>query len=149
MLCDNLCDKSDKRDLLKSIDGDEDIRKVYGFHAGDWLLDHGCCIDARNQAGQTALHVCVQCDELKNLKFLLNRGADMSCVDNEGNSVLHYAVERFQAEAVDTLLESGAVDSKNNDGITAFDLAFSKMNLYLDEDNMSKCCEIINLLSDH
>ncbi|XP_041352521.1 poly [ADP-ribose] polymerase tankyrase-2-like [Gigantopelta aegis] len=112
-------------------------------NTGDWLLENGCHIDAQNKAGQTALHVCVVYCQLENLKFLLKRGADVSLVDNDGNSVLHYAVDRLHVEAVETLIESGAVDIKNNDGVTASDLLDRKVEC-LDE---AKCFKIISLLT--
>ncbi|XP_041355391.1 ankyrin-1-like [Gigantopelta aegis] len=97
-ICDDfLCDKTDNMllNFKKYLQKDSPLN-----HVGHLLLDKGCCINTRNKAGKTALHVCVEYGQLENLEFLLQRGADVSLGDKEGNSVLHYATARLQVEVV-------------------------------------------------
>ena len=42
----------------------------------DMLFNNGCCLNATNNAGETALDVCVRFGQLGNENELLNRGAD-------------------------------------------------------------------------
>ncbi|XP_041375010.1 uncharacterized protein LOC121387848 [Gigantopelta aegis] len=148
---------------LRSISVPPSDNKPATTNVVDMLLQNGCCINAHNNAGQTALHVCVEYDQLENLQMLLERGADIAAVDKEGNSVLHEAVARAQVTTVEMLLNAGSVDVPNIDGKTACDLANSKIasadDLVAsaaagyaaaaadDDDMMMKYVQIISLLS--
>ncbi|XP_041355392.1 uncharacterized protein LOC121373015 [Gigantopelta aegis] len=141
-LCDDSCDSADMLLNLKQfLQNDSQVN-----HVGHLLLDKGCCINTRNNAGKTALHVCVEYNQLENLKFLLERGADVSLGDKEGNSVFHYAAARLQVEFVKTLVEAGAVSKRNHDGLTPSDLVSSKVDNF-DGDDVIKYGQIMSLLS--
>ena len=48
----------------------------------------GCVVDARNFAGDTALHVMAKHDRLDCALALITHGADINCRDNAGNTPL-------------------------------------------------------------
>ncbi|XP_041374910.1 ankyrin-3-like [Gigantopelta aegis] len=110
------------------------------------LLHSGCNINAKNKAGQTPVHVCIQYGECRNLEELLNRGADVSLVDNLGRSALYYAVSLVKPDAVQILLQFGAKDGETSYGVTACEKAHVKMQYSDDENIKAKCSKIIDIL---
>ncbi|XP_055373140.1 tyrosine-protein kinase Shark [Condylostylus longicornis] len=64
--------------------------------------------DAKNQNGQTALHVaCINSSE-EILKLLINVGANVNCRDTEGNTPLHYACRTKSVSFIKTLINAKA-----------------------------------------
>ena len=57
------------------------------FETLEYLLAHGCDIDAQDECGRTALHYAVDLENKALIKFLLSKGADINLVDNEESSV--------------------------------------------------------------
>ncbi|XP_067653382.1 cyclin-dependent kinase 4 inhibitor C-like [Haliotis asinina] len=59
------------------------------------------------------------------VEFLVNRGADVSLVDSDGDNVLHFACGRGHLETAKLILDLNVVDvnARNNIGKTAADLA--------------------------
>jgi ankyrin repeat protein len=55
------------------------------------LIEMGARIDARNRAGETALHVAVRCGNKLAVKQLVNSGANVHVRDAAGRSVLEVA----------------------------------------------------------
>jgi hypothetical protein len=53
------------------------------------ILDHRALVDARNRAGDTALHIAVITNQRENGEFLILRGANIFAVNAEGISPLY------------------------------------------------------------
>ena len=74
--------------------------------------------------GMYALHVAVSNTDLLTLDKLLNKGANIDCVDYLGRSVMHYAIEDSVAKMLLTLVNKGAnVNHVDNDGNSALHYA--------------------------
>src|SRR5258708_28573361 len=53
------------------------------------------------------------------IELLVRGGVDVSVRDGDGNSALHYAVQRGEAAIVELLLKNGAdYEATNNDGVS-------------------------------
>ncbi|KAH8149829.1 uncharacterized protein LAJ45_05981 [Morchella importuna] len=93
----------------------EDLEAVYperGESIVRQLLDRGANINTRAPDGKTALHIPTislgKDGSTGLLGILLQNGADIAAVDNEGLTALYYAVESACTEAVSILLANGA-----------------------------------------
>lgn len=64
-------------------------------------------LEAKNQEGQTAVHLACQLIEHDILKSLISSGANVNCRDTEGNTPLHYACHRNSASTIRILVEEG------------------------------------------
>lgn len=85
------------------------------------LLSPATDVDARNEAGETALMYAALHGELPTMKLLLERGAQ---VNHPGWTPLHYAASAGQLEAVKLLLEHHAyIDAASANGTTPTMLA--------------------------
>ena len=68
-------------------------------HQGDlvgtrWLVDHGARIDVRDQGNNTPLHkACERNSTLTVVKLLLERGASLTAVNNDGETALAVAIK--------------------------------------------------------
>lgn len=80
------------------------------------LLHHGASIDAKDDYGNTPLHVTLQSSnhqglssaDLRTLQLLLRRGAKVNEKNNDLKSPLHFACELGCPEAVKLLVQNGA-----------------------------------------
>lgn len=100
------------------------------------LLEAGASLDARQADGATSLLIMagagrpfggdrakLAAAELELLDLLLAKGADLSAVANDGQSVIHRAARAGNTNLVEALAKKGAaVDAKDKEGRTAFDL---------------------------
>lgn len=76
-------------------------------------------LSARGKNGVTALMAYVWRDQKDPVEKLLNRGADVSLTDNDGDTALHGAAEMGNVEIAKMLLAKGAnVNAKNKVGGT-------------------------------
>ena len=58
-------------------------------------------------------------ENLKQVKYLIEKGADVNAKDNEGNTALIKSSRKGYLEVVKCLIEKGAdINTKNNCGIT-------------------------------
>ena len=79
-----------------------------------WLIEQGIDVDVRNEDGDTPLHIHAQ-DRYLNPDFLLERGADASAVNNEGESIAYGAA--FSPDDLVKLIRAGAdPHARANDG---------------------------------
>ncbi|KAH9488094.1 Transient receptor putative cation channel sub A member 1 [Bulinus truncatus] len=72
-------------------------------------------LHARNNQGQTALHLASHKGHLQVVEVLVEFHPDLDIVDNQGNTAVHLAVMSCKPEIIDVLLKSGANSMiKNN-----------------------------------
>ena len=80
-------------------------------------------LSSRDCHGRTALHYAAAVSS-PSLQLILDRSADVNCLDNRRVTPLHLAAEHANAETVRTLLNSGAsADSTDDKGRTPRDYA--------------------------
>ena len=80
------------------------------------LIDFGARIDVRDEIGWTPLHFAANNSELVHCRILLQRGADLTLVDNEGFDAEHYANTAFRGnlELVQLFAAVNQADSWRN-----------------------------------
>ena len=71
------------------------------------LIDQHVDVTSHNN-GETSLHIAVQYNDIKIVKSLILKGADVNAVDNNGNTPLHLAIIYERVEIVELLLSNGA-----------------------------------------
>jgi len=83
-------------------------------------------IDSRGIGGESPLHWMAVLGDPKAIQLLVDAGADINAVDDEGNSPLHVAVKWRQAEAASLLIACGADRQiRNSKGSTPAEVARS------------------------
>ncbi|CAB0043675.1 unnamed protein product [Trichogramma brassicae] len=97
--------------------------------------DRAVQVNARNESGNTPLHLAVASGNAATAKWLLKRGADPNMADAEGSTALHLICERNDVVSAkmlfkmnDELNQSVWVDALNNSGRTPLQLAVSYFN---------------------
>lgn len=82
------------------------------------------CLNSHDiSSGATPLHRCVGSGYRAAAEYLLNHGANINAVDNEGNTPLHYAIEENQRLMVQLFLDYKAdVQLQNKEGKSCTDL---------------------------
>lgn len=89
----------------------------------DLLIRKGLDVNARNERGQTPLHLLMRWDRVDRARQLLARGARVHIQDNWGRTPMHYAVESYETKDIQLLINKGA-------DINARDI-FGRTPLYL------------------
>ncbi|CAG0895051.1 unnamed protein product [Cyprideis torosa] len=85
------------------------------------LLAHGADPNIANHYGTAPLH---QARSAETVKLLVEKGANVDCIDVEGDTALHSCCERCREDAVKQLLIMGASsDIRNTKGHTACEVA--------------------------
>ena len=82
--------------------------------------------NARNEYGETPLHIAAKSDENPaNITALIESGADLNARDDDGRTPLHFAVSLDQNPAITTALLEGGADPNalNKDGDTPLHFA--------------------------
>ncbi|KXJ77271.1 hypothetical protein RP20_CCG007969 [Aedes albopictus] len=72
--------------------------------------DHGYHLNAQNQDGFTALHICAQTGNERLFKILLESGADPAIPLDNGQSILHTAVSNKNLNIVRIVLDQALID---------------------------------------
>lgn len=92
-----------------------------------FLVEHGAKVDARTASGGTALMECN--DEMADTaKYLIEKGADVNAVDNDGYSVLCHKSWRARIKMANILIGAGAnVNAVTKDGKTALSIAKARL----------------------
>ena len=78
-------------------------------------------INAKNEKGETALHLAAANDHVNVVVELLGKaGADVNAVDDRGNTPLHHAARGGHRDMITVLIHFGAnLDLKTKSGFTA------------------------------
>ena len=89
------------------------------------LLDHRADSNlARSEEGFTPLMGAAQCGRLSMLDTLLQHGANIDAVDEDGDSAFHFACFQANADCAEVLAKHGCdVSLRNEDGHTGVHLA--------------------------
>lgn len=67
-----------------------------------WLIEQGLAVEARNETGQTPMHIAAGAGWVKRpevMALLKKHGADVNARDRAGKTPLHYAKEAWQSDA--------------------------------------------------
>merc|ERR1712039_1049746 len=93
--------------------------------AQDYLAANGdSVVDEKDNKGITALGYAIGANRGAVAKLLIEKGADPFCVDDSGNSGLHYAAAYGRKEMLEYLMSAGGdVNKKNTQGQTPLALA--------------------------
>lgn len=98
----------------------------------DRVIKEGEEINCFTEEGERPIHAAAKTGSIKMVRFLIENGADFSAIDNEGDSILHYAFNSDSQKNIDLieyLLESGFdFGVKNMKGWTLLMLAIQERN---------------------
>ena len=87
------------------------------------LLDSGAEVDARDDRGNTALHLAILSGRAPAAFLLIKRGAALDAIGELGNTPLHLAIHRDEREVEETLRAAGAPEDRTNRyGLTPGDM---------------------------
>lgn len=85
------------------------------------LVEAGAAVQARDQWGNSPLHVAAERGNAPLVEFLLARGADANAMNGKGRTALHWAADR---QVVEVLLRNGADPvRRDKGGMTPRDVA--------------------------
>ena len=90
------------------------------------LLNYGADVNARSIDNETPLMVASRSWYVETVSLLIEQGAYVDLQDEKDNTALHNAVSRKSEEIVGTLLNAGASNLCNSQGMTPLLLACSK-----------------------
>jgi len=108
------------------------------------LISKEANIDGETSLKFTPLHITAQKGFEEIAQLLINAGADVNCKDIFNNTPLHYSSQNRHKRIVQILLSRPSIDlnSKNNEGKTAYDLQTDKeikklFEIYMNERNFT------------
>ncbi|CAI5448043.1 unnamed protein product [Caenorhabditis angaria] len=87
------------------------------FEIVKYLVDKGAGINIPNRHGHTSLMIAAYRNKIDVVRLLLEHKADVNVQTAKGNSALHDAAECGNCEIVQLLIDSGAVMSKDFQGV--------------------------------
>jgi ankyrin repeat protein len=144
--------------VLKHI---KDINKVYQGHTAltyacydtsnleiiKLLIDQGANVNIKGPGGDNALMNAIANESDIPQYLIQNTNIEINAQNNDGETVLHLAVENENLALIQLLLAETSIDQtiKNEDGLTAYDLAIVYRNRY-GEDYLYD--EIVSLLGN-
>lgn len=96
------------------------------YELAEALLSLG--LDVNKNDGRTLLHAFSSHEDARGVGWLLEHGADVTAVDDQGNTPLHLAARRNTGrKVIELLLQVGAASgARNADGLTPAELARQK-----------------------
>lgn len=102
-----------------------DVAKQDNPKALEYLVRAGGDINVPDNNGRTPLIIATQNNQTENIKFLANHpDCNKDAQDNNGQTALHWAVEKKFYKHVKILSEAGArSDVTNKNGVTAMEIA--------------------------
>ena len=97
------------------------------YDAVELLLDNGSYVDMKDSLGHTPLTNAIFANSLPAVEYLIHSGqADVSVIDEQGNSLLHLVASNNFVTAIPLLIEKGVpVDNHNQRGISPLAIAIS------------------------
>lgn len=97
------------------------------YDAVELLLENGSTVNIRDSLGHTPLTNAIFANSLPSVEYLINNGnADVSVIDEQGNSMLHLVASNNFAAAVPILVEKGVpIDDHNQRGLSPLAIAIS------------------------
>ncbi|XP_046569715.1 poly [ADP-ribose] polymerase tankyrase-2-like [Haliotis rubra] len=125
-------------ELLLSRGADVSLEDLYGNSTLHWACEGGDVgtvelilsrdvvhVNCRGDWSRTPVMAAADRGRRDVVQLLLSRGADVSLVDEDGDSILHYACEGGDVGTVELILSQDVVDvnARNNRGKTAADRA--------------------------
>ena len=97
--------------------GEFEIRRK--LNAARLLIDKGMDVNAKDNTGETPLHIAARGNRDEIAVALIGAGADANAKENTGETPLHVAASENKAEAADALIAAGAnIHAKDNAGAT-------------------------------
>lgn len=104
---------------IQDIDGASPLHSViYGNRESPEIIKRlvkkGADTSARNNRGQTALHLACFKGDVPAIVTFLDLGADGAATDHEGINCLHYAAKSGNINAIHKILGAGAVNGDNS-----------------------------------
>jgi ankyrin repeat protein len=84
------------------------------------LVENGGNVKDEDKEGDTALSYCAKKDRDEIFKYLVDQGADVTCFNSYGNTLMHIAAYNNSYKTLIAILERGApyIHAVNEDGIT-------------------------------
>jgi ankyrin repeat protein len=97
------------------------------YDAVELLLENGSIVNIKDSLGHTPLSNAIFSNSLSTVELLINTGnADVSVIDEQGNSLLHLAASNNFAGAIPILIQKGvSAESLNQRGISPLAVAIS------------------------
>jgi hypothetical protein len=105
---------------------DEELERVLQVTASHGQAALTAAVDARNEAGQTPLHLAAQCAYFRGVETLLRYGADPIAADGRGRQAVHVAslLPQHAEELLDVLSQEGCdMSAADAEGLTPLHLA--------------------------
>lgn len=100
-------------------------------------------INEIDEDGNTALHIAASMNDSDLVAFLIIKKADIDLKNYKSQTPLHVAIEHNAVEAARTLVSFGAnIFARDEEGITAMDMAFARNAAYYDIFITTKTSEI-------
>jgi len=119
----------------------------------------GADVDAKNNVGDTPLHMTALSGHKIITELLIAKGADVNTKDEDGGTPLHIAVSGAHKEIAELLITNGAdVNAKDDEGSTPLDNLKSTVDLWMmaavfgvevDEALWSQATELAEFLRKH
>ncbi len=93
------------------------------------MITEGIDVNAKDDSGNTALHIAATSKRTLIIKRLIKAKADVNAKDAEGQTALHIVVQKGSTYCVQALIDGGAdISVKNKQGDTALKIAQRKGN---------------------
>ena len=86
-------------------------------------------LEIKDEEGKTALHYFVGKGDIKNIKILVEKGADLGAKDASGQTPLHVAVIKGKKEVLRLLTNSDTIQAQDHKGRTPLHLAAQEDHL--------------------
>jgi|GEM_PF-6177690 len=103
------------------------------------IINKGANLEAKNDRGQTPLHLAIQHGKREIVQLLLDKKASSNAADQEGNKPIHYAVCCTQPEVIDALNKHSAdFTATNHAGQNALHYAIMMWNADWKEKKISR-----------
>ena len=83
----------------------------------DFLINQGASLELKDNDGDVAL---LYCENIEILKHLIIKGADISCINNAGESIIEKSIEEKNQPIIDYLLEKSFLSEEKLKSLNSF-----------------------------